>query len=116
MHDSQFAKKKNVAVGDSNQCVSSMLLRVLAIAAGDPPREIRVVVKHHGPKPLRRRLTGLCEERLALANRDCYAKKSEHLQMLKEDSMKFRPLHDRVVVKRIDAEEKTAGGIIIPDS
>ena len=30
--------------------------------------------------------------------------------------MKFRPLHDRVVVKRIDAEEKTAGGIIIPDS
>src|SRR5580704_9532949 len=33
-----------------------------------------------------------------------------------EDSMKFRPLHDRVVVKRIDAEEKTAGGIIIPDT
>lgn len=30
--------------------------------------------------------------------------------------MKFRPLHDRVVVRRIDAEEKTAGGIIIPDS
>ncbi|MFD1473918.1 MULTISPECIES: co-chaperone GroES [Ancylobacter] len=30
--------------------------------------------------------------------------------------MKFRPLHDRIVVKRLDAEEKTAGGIIIPDS
>ena len=30
--------------------------------------------------------------------------------------MKFRPLHDRVVVKRIDAEEKTVGGIIIPDT
>ncbi|UEM14918.1 co-chaperone GroES [Bradyrhizobium barranii subsp. barranii] len=30
--------------------------------------------------------------------------------------MKFRPLHDRVVVKRIDAEEKSAGGIIIPDA
>jgi co-chaperonin GroES (HSP10) len=29
--------------------------------------------------------------------------------------MKFRPLHDRVVVKRIEAEEKTAGGIIIPE-
>ena len=29
---------------------------------------------------------------------------------------KFRPLHDRVVVKRIDAETKTKGGIIIPDS
>jgi chaperonin GroES len=33
-----------------------------------------------------------------------------------EDIMKFRPLHDRVVVKRIDAEEKSAGGIIIPDT
>ena len=30
--------------------------------------------------------------------------------------MKFRPLHDRVVVRRIDAEEKTKGGIIIPDN
>ncbi|MBS7540730.1 co-chaperone GroES [Ancylobacter lacus] len=30
--------------------------------------------------------------------------------------MKFRPLHDRVVVKRVDAEQKTAGGIIIPDT
>jgi chaperonin GroES len=30
--------------------------------------------------------------------------------------MKFRPLHDRVVVKRIEAEQKTAGGIIIPDT
>src|ERR1700719_3603176 len=30
--------------------------------------------------------------------------------------MKFRPLHDRVVLERIDAEEKTAGGIIIPDT
>jgi chaperonin GroES len=30
--------------------------------------------------------------------------------------MSFRPLHDRVVVRRLDAEEKTAGGIIIPDT
>ncbi|MAJ15349.1 MAG: co-chaperone GroES [SAR116 cluster bacterium] len=30
--------------------------------------------------------------------------------------MKFRPLHDRVVVERLDSDEKTAGGIIIPDS
>ncbi len=30
--------------------------------------------------------------------------------------MKFRPLHDRVVVRRIDAEGKSAGGIIIPDT
>ncbi len=30
--------------------------------------------------------------------------------------MKFRPLHDRVVVRRLDSEEKTKGGIIIPDT
>ena len=30
--------------------------------------------------------------------------------------MKFRPLHDRVVVTRIDADDKSAGGIIIPDT
>ena len=30
--------------------------------------------------------------------------------------MKFRPLHDRVVVRRLEAEEKTSGGIIIPDT
>jgi chaperonin GroES len=30
--------------------------------------------------------------------------------------MKFRPLHDRVVIERIDAEAKSAGGIIIPDT
>ncbi len=30
--------------------------------------------------------------------------------------MKFRPLHDRVLVRRLESEEKTAGGIIIPDT
>ena len=30
--------------------------------------------------------------------------------------MKFRPLHDRVLVRRVEQEEKTAGGIIIPDT
>ena len=30
--------------------------------------------------------------------------------------MKFRPLHDRVVIRRLNAEEKTKGGIIIPDT
>ncbi len=30
--------------------------------------------------------------------------------------MKFRPLHDRVVVRRLDSEDKTKGGIIIPDT
>jgi chaperonin GroES len=33
-----------------------------------------------------------------------------------EGNMKFRPLHDRVVVKRVEQEEKTRGGIIIPDT
>src|SRR5262247_2071148 len=37
-------------------------------------------------------------------------------QSIRRISMKFRPLHDRVVVKRIDAEEKTSGGNIIPDT
>src|SRR5690606_31075463 len=34
----------------------------------------------------------------------------------KGESMNFRPLHDRVLVRRVEAEETTAGGIIIPDS
>src|SRR5205085_2261161 len=34
----------------------------------------------------------------------------------KGEGMNFRPLHDRVLVRRVEAEEKTAGGIIIPDS
>ena len=34
----------------------------------------------------------------------------------KRKLIKFRPLHDRVVVRRLDAEEKTKGGIIIPDT
>ena len=33
-----------------------------------------------------------------------------------QNPMKFRPLHDRVVIRRLDAEEKTVGGIIIPDT
>ncbi|MFY8030436.1 MAG: co-chaperone GroES [Devosia sp.] len=35
---------------------------------------------------------------------------------MEEILTKFRPLHDRIVVKRIDAEQKSAGGIIIPDT
>lgn len=40
----------------------------------------------------------------------------QSLFVLKENDMTFRPLHDRILVRRIDAEEKTAGGIIIPDT
>jgi chaperonin GroES len=54
---------------------------------------------------------------LALVSLDCqFSETLQYLQKLKEDCMKFRPLHDRVVVKRLDAEEKTKGGIIIPDT
>jgi len=38
------------------------------------------------------------------------------IKKAKEDFVQFRPLHDHVVLKRIDAEDKTAGGIIIPDT
>jgi chaperonin GroES len=41
---------------------------------------------------------------------------SKNLFVLKENDMTFRPLHDRILVRRIEAEEKTAGGIIIPDT
>ena len=36
--------------------------------------------------------------------------------VLEENDMTFRPLHDRILVRRIEAEQKTAGGIIIPDT
>jgi chaperonin GroES len=38
------------------------------------------------------------------------------LVLSKEENMTFRPLHDRILVRRIEAEEKSAGGIIIPDT
>src|SRR5215471_7569650 len=37
-------------------------------------------------------------------------------ELLRRIAMKFRPFHDRVVIKRIEAEEKSSGGIIIPDN
>src|SRR3982074_387343 len=45
----------------------------------------------------------------------CDCAKSKN-QPPRRTTMKFRPLHDRVVVKRVEAEERTAGGIIIPDT
>jgi chaperonin GroES len=38
------------------------------------------------------------------------------LAPIKENNMAFRPLHDRVVLRRLEGEEKTKGGIIIPDT
>ena len=40
----------------------------------------------------------------------------KNLFVQKENDMTFRPLHDRVLVRRIEADERTAGGIIIPDT
>ena len=51
---------------------------------------------------------------LALQTSECQP--SFSLSNRKVITMAFRPLHDRVLVRRIEAEEKTAGGIIIPDS
>jgi chaperonin GroES len=42
--------------------------------------------------------------------------KNKQKQAVRRTDMKFRPLHDRVVLKRIEAEAKTSGGIIIPDT
>ena len=41
---------------------------------------------------------------------------SYHIHNVKGENMKFRPLHDRVLVESLDSEEKTSGGIIIPDT
>src|SRR3954453_7883244 len=50
------------------------------------------------------------------ARRPVRARQSNDSSERKEMPMKFRPLHDRVVIERIDAEAKTAGVIIIPDT
>src|SRR5690606_16899837 len=51
---------------------------------------------------------------LALSSRECQSCSSTPMEEV--ITMAFRPLHDRVLVRRIEADEKTAGGIIIPDS
>jgi chaperonin GroES len=44
------------------------------------------------------------------------AQGAESHKFMEDRGMSFRPLHDRVVVRRIDSDEKSAGGIIIPDT
>jgi chaperonin GroES len=46
----------------------------------------------------------------------CWGTANDQHRQHKGVQMKFRPLHDRVVIRRITAEEKSAGGIIIPDT
>jgi chaperonin GroES len=52
----------------------------------------------------------------AAANGPPNAQTSNHLEVNEEKRMKFRPLHDRVVVRRVDEDTKSKGGIIIPDT
>jgi chaperonin GroES len=47
---------------------------------------------------------------------DAARRNLKNLFVHEENDMTFRPLHDRILVRRIEAEEKTAGGIIIPDT
>jgi len=54
--------------------------------------------------------------RLMPGSGDFWLNRSAELTRKGVIQMKFRPLHDRIVVKRITAEEKTSGGIIIPDT
>jgi len=54
--------------------------------------------------------------RLMPGSGDFWLNRSAELTRKGAIQMKFRPLHDRIVVKRITAEEKTSGGIIIPDT
>src|SRR3979490_3202262 len=72
--------KRKRSISDNNPRASSILIRLLAIAASIPPRETQVAVKHRGPKPLRPSVTGLCEERLALAHCDCQSRNNHKSQ------------------------------------
>ena len=56
------------------------------------------------------------EVRFAQDARDRMLRGVDILICIRRSCMHFRPLHDRVVVRRIDADQKTQGGIIIPDT
>jgi chaperonin GroES len=95
-------------ISTRSQCLSSKQDRVLIeIGALDG----RVL------KNLSIPLEGSCFKTKSLARaRKGRVRERQHSDFNGGSFMKFRPLHDRVVVKRIDAEEKSAGGIIIPDT
>jgi chaperonin GroES len=67
-------------------------------------------------KPDRSHATPSQGSRPRIAHAGLIAVEPLKLFVLMENDMKFRPLHDRIVVRRIEAEEKTTGGIIIPDT
>lgn len=53
---------------------------------------------------------------LALARGECQQRAAFHNHLKKGKEMKLKPLHDRVMVQREDDDERSAGGIIIPDT
>src|SRR5262245_53857374 len=73
-----------------------------------------------GERPISARAIGTHSDRVLITSRmNLKIQRLKPKSHAREDPMaktKFRPLHDRVVVRRIDAEEKTKGGIIIPDT
>jgi chaperonin GroES len=58
----------------------------------------------------------LCEQALTFTEVTVISRRRVLLRMHEGDEMKLRPLHDRVVVKRLEQETKTASGIVIPDA
>src|SRR5574338_608932 len=69
------------------------------------------------PAPLTdERRTTICPPSLALPAGECQRRRSTLERKRGFRPMGFRPLHDRVLVRRVEAEEKTSGGIIIPDT
>ncbi len=53
---------------------------------------------------------------LALTNEECQKLAPRYVITMEVPQMKFRPLQDRILVERLESEEKTVGGIILPDS
>src|SRR5215218_6592562 len=68
------------------------------------------------PEPEHQAITWRQHSDASSANSAARRRRVPPIPYLGGSPMKFRPLHDRVVVRRIEAEEKTAGGIIIPDT
>jgi chaperonin GroES len=67
------------------------------------------------PRSIARDAERVAQPRAGAAS-DAARRNLNNLFVHEENDMTFRPLHDRILVRRIEAEEKTAGGIIIPDT
>ena len=93
------------------------LNRSLMIGANRHPQRCKWrarAAREKAARPLTRDEQPLNQPALALGYTGVLTALQTHFE--KGQRMKFRPLHDRVLVRRVEAEEKTAGGIIIPDT